>query len=104
MLVLCIFAGWSLFAILSLIDIQLGNRLYFSVASYDLISRVSITGAITRTGVPPTNPGYFPGKTVPLTFLYYFWYILGSLIDQIGGTWMDARMAMIDSTPGAELV
>lgn len=91
------FAGWSLFAILSLIDIQFGDRLYFNVVSFDLISRVSITGAITRTGVPPVNPGYYPGRNVPLTFLYYFWYILASFIDQIGGKWVDARMAMIAS-------
>ncbi len=92
-----IFAGWSLFAILSLIDIQFGDRLYYSVVSYDLTSRVSVTGAITRTGVPPINPGYFPGRYVHLTFLYYFWYVLSSLIDQIGGRWVDARMAMIAS-------
>jgi hypothetical protein len=93
-----IFAGWSLFAILSLIDIQFGDRLYYSVASLDLITRVSVTGAITRTGVPPINPGYFPGRYVQITFLYYFWYILSSLIDQIGGRWVDARMAMIASS------
>jgi hypothetical protein len=92
-----IFAGWSLFAIFSLVDIQLGDRLYYSVSSFDLATRVSVTSAITRTGVPPINPGYFPGKFVHLTFLYYFWYILCSLIDQIGGRWVDARMAMIAS-------
>jgi hypothetical protein len=92
-----ILGGWSLFAILSLVDIQLGDRLYYSVVSYDLTSRVSITSAITRTGVPPINPGYFAGEYVHLTFLYYFWYILCSLIDQIGGRWVDARLAMIAS-------
>ena len=67
------------------------------MVSYDLTTRVSITSAITRTGVPPINPGYFAGNYVHLTFLYYFWYILCSLIDQIGGRWVDARMAMIAS-------
>jgi hypothetical protein len=92
-----IFVGWSLFAILSLVDIQLGKHLYYSVVSYDLTTRVSITNAITRTGVPPIIPGYFDGNYVHLTFLYYFWYILCSLIDQIGGKWVDARLAMIAS-------
>jgi len=92
-----IFVGWSLFAILSLIDIQLGKHLYYSVVSFDLTNRVSIINAITRTGVPPIIPGYFDGNYVHLTFLYYFWYILCSLIDQIGGKWVDARLAMIAS-------
>jgi hypothetical protein len=92
-----IFVGWSLFAILSLIDIQLGKHLYYSVVSFDLTNRVSIINAITRTGVPPIIPGYFDGNYVHLTFLYYFWYILCSLIDHIGGKWVDARLAMIAS-------
>lgn len=92
-----IFGGWVILAILSLVDFQLGNRLYYSVVSFDLTTRVSMVDAITRTGVPPISPGYFAGEYVRLTFLYYFWYIPGSLIDQIGGEWVDARMAMIAS-------
>lgn len=92
-----IIVGWSFFAILSLVDIQWGKHLYYSVVSFDLTTRVSITSAITRTGVPPINPGYFAGNYEHLTFLYYFWYILCSLVDQIGGRWVDARVAMIAS-------
>jgi hypothetical protein len=96
-LVAWIFGGWSILAIASLIDIQWGKRLYFSMVAFDFASRVSIIAAITRTGVPPVNPGYFTGETVRLTFLYYFWYIPCSLIDQLGGRWIDARMALIAS-------
>lgn len=92
-----IIVGWSLIAIFSLVDIQWGNRLYFSVVAFDHTTRVSITSAISRTGVPPINPGYFSGNYEYLTFLYYFWYILCSLVDRIGGRWVDARMAMIGS-------
>jgi hypothetical protein len=92
-----IFGGWSLLAIASLVDIQWGKRLYFSMVAFDFTSRVSIIAAITRTGVPPVNPGYFTGEAVRLTFLYYFWYIPCSLIDQLCGKWVDARMALIAS-------
>jgi hypothetical protein len=89
--------GWVILAILSLIDIPWGNQLYYTGTSYDLTSRVSVIDAMTRTGVPPINPGYYPGHPVRLTFLYYFWYIICSLISQIGGQWIDGRMAMIAS-------
>lgn len=92
-----ILGGWSLFAIASLIDIQVGKHLYYSAISFDYTTRVSIIDAISRTGVPPITPGYFVGEPVRLTFLYYFWYIPCSLVDQIGGSWVDARMAMIAS-------
>jgi hypothetical protein len=86
--------AWAVFAILSLINIQWTDHLYFSVTSYDQTTRVSIIEAMTRTGVPPINPGYYPGHPVKLTFLYYFWYILGSMVDAIGGKYIDARAAL----------
>jgi hypothetical protein len=90
-------AGWSIFSILSLVDIQWGNRLYYNVVAYDFTTRAAIINAMTRTGVPPVNPSYFPGHPVYLTFLYYFWYIPCSLVDQLGGHWVDGRTAMIAS-------
>ncbi len=90
--------GWAVFAILSLVDLQSGNQeLYFSVASLDHTTRVSIIDAMTRTGVPPINPSYYPGHYVKLTFLYFFWYILGSLVDIAGGQWVNARTALFAS-------
>ena len=90
--------GWLVLAIFSLIDLQWGDHeLYFSVASYDHTTRVSITDAMTRTGIPPINPSYYPGHYLKLTFLYFFWYILGSMIDFIGGSLIDARTALFAS-------
>jgi hypothetical protein len=80
-----------------LVDIQVQNRLYFSIASYDLTTRVAVVDAITRTGVPPINPGYYPGHPVQLTYLYYFWYILGSVVDRLGGDFITAYQSMIGS-------
>jgi hypothetical protein len=88
---------WSVLSALFLVDIQLGNRLYYNIVAYDYSTRVSVIDAITRTGVPPANPSYFPGAPQPLTQVYYFWYILCSLIDQLGGRFVDARASLIAS-------
>ncbi len=92
---------WAAFAILSLVDFQWKDQLYFSVVSFDQTSRVSVINAMTRTGVPPINPGYYPGIPTQLNFLYYFWYILASLIDLLGGTIIDARAALNASSAWA---
>lgn len=95
---------WILFTILRLVDIQIGHRLYYSVASYDLTTRVSVIDAISRTGVPPANPSYFPGHTVPLTFLYYFWYVMGGMIDTLGGSWVSPYQTMLASIAWSSVV
>jgi len=86
--------GWTIFAVLSLVNIQWGDQLFYSVTSFDQTTRVSVIDAITRTGVPPVNPGYYPGEPVRLTFLYYFWYVLCSMVDVLGGRFVDARGAL----------
>lgn len=86
--------GCTLFAILSLINIQLGGSLFYSVTSYDQTTCVSVIDAMTCIGVPPVNPSCYPGKPVQLTFLYYFSYVLCSMVDTIGGTFVDAPAAL----------
>ena len=97
--IIAIFTGaiWVAFAILWLVDIQLKDRLYFNVVAYDYTTRSAVVDAITRTGVPPVNPSYYPGQPQKLTYLYFFWYILASVVDQLGGNWVDARTALIAS-------
>jgi hypothetical protein len=95
--------GWVIFVLISLMDIQWGNKLYFNITAFDYQTRVSVIDAITRTGVPPINPSYHPGEPVKLTFLYYFWYILCSLVDKLGGRIVDARMALAASVVWAGL-
>ena len=88
---------WIVLALFSLVDIQSGKELYFSVVAYDQTTRISIVDAMTRTGVPPVNPSYYPGHPVQMNFLYFFWYILGSMVDQLGGSMADARGAFFAS-------
>jgi len=88
---------WVLFSVFVSADFQIGKRLYFSNNSYDMLTRVSVVDAMTRTGVPPVNPSYYPGQEVRLNFLYYFWYILASAVDMLGGSLVSAFHAMIAS-------
>jgi hypothetical protein len=94
---------WTLFAAVMLVDIQWGNSLYFNVVAYDYSTRASVISAITHSGVPPINPSIYPGEPVKLTFLYYFWYILCSLVDQLGGKVVDSRTALMASVIWAGL-
>jgi hypothetical protein len=90
--------GWVIFSLLLLVDLQLDQKLYFATTSYDYTTRISIINAITRTGIPPVNPGYYPGGPERLTFLYYYWYIPASLVDQAGGAFVNSRQAMLAGT------
>ncbi len=87
-------AAWMAFVTLSLVNLQWGNQLWLSIVAFDQTGRVSIVDAVTRSGVPPANPSYFTGEAVPLTYLYYFWYILCSLVDGLGVSLVDARAAL----------
>ena len=89
--------GWVVFSVFTLADVQIDHRLYFSNNSYDMTTRVAVVDAITRTGVPPINPSYYPGRLVPLDLLYYYWYILCSVVDEMGGSLVSAYQAMIAS-------
>jgi hypothetical protein len=97
-------ALWLVLSIISLVDFQIGDSLYFSTNSYDFTTRVSVVNAITRSGVPPVNPSYYPGHPVLLNSLYYYWYIPVSMIDQMAGTLVSAHQAMIASVGWAGLL
>jgi len=87
-------AAWAIFAMLTLSDLQLGHRLYFPVVTFDYALRADVTSAITRSGIPPPNPLFFPGHPYPLRY-HYFWYILCSLVSQAGGHQLSARVSII---------
>jgi len=96
-IVLAIIAGWVVLGLVCLVDLQIGDRLYYPTASYDYTLRTAITAAITRTGIPPHNPYFFPGRPFMLRY-HYFWFILCGLVDQLGGTLVSPRQAMLAST------
>jgi hypothetical protein len=87
--------GWMLLAFATLLDFQVGDRLYLSVTAYDHCVRASFARAIVHTGIPPSNPFYFPGENVALRY-YYFWNALCALPSLLTG--IDARLTMYAST------
>jgi hypothetical protein len=97
LILLAIAAGWIVIGLFCLIDLQIGDRLYFPVVSYDNTLRTAITASISRTGVPPQNPYYFPGRMFPLRY-HYFWFLLCSLVEQLGGPLVSPRHAVIAGT------
>jgi len=94
---IAIACGVFAITVLSLIDIEIRGRLYFSIVSYDYSLRTAMVSSIARTGVPPANPYFYPGHTVPLRY-HYFWLIPCALVKLMGRAWVTARQAIIGGT------
>jgi hypothetical protein len=92
-----ILAAWGMLAMLALVDLQIGQRLYFPSVTYDYALRSAFIAAITRTGVPPHNPFFFANGYFPLRY-HYFWLILCSFAEKLTGGSVSARQAMIAGT------
>jgi hypothetical protein len=87
--------AWIVLAMLSLVDLQMGNRLYYSVIGYDYSIRVEMIHSLATTGIPPRTPFFFPGHDVLLRY-HYFWLILCSQVARMG---FSARQALSAGTP-----
>jgi hypothetical protein len=88
---------WGALALFSLVDLQLGGKLYYSTTAFDFSVRTQFIHAISSTGIPPANPFFFPGHAQPLRY-HYFWLILCSMVDVAGGAFVGARHAWIGGT------
>ena len=88
-----ILLAWILGCSLAVIDLILPNDIWRNLNIMDSAAHVAFTDSITRTGVPPTNPFTYPGQPIRL-FYYYYWYLICSLVDQLGGAWIPARAAV----------
>jgi hypothetical protein len=95
--VFVILLGWLLVGGACLVDLQIGDRLYFQWASFDYMLRAAVTAAIVRTGVPPLNPYFYSGHGFTLNY-HYFWYLVCALIARIGGPWVTGRIAVMAGT------
>lgn len=88
LIAICMIAG-GLFEM----DWVSSNGVRPNLCNMDATAHVATTDALTRTGVPPVNPFVYPGYPVHLMY-YYAWYIMCSLVDQLGGTAVTARSAV----------
>ncbi len=73
---LVLMALWGLAAIGSMVDLQIGDKLYPPIVAYDHSVRTALTAAIARH-VPPNNP-FFANAAVPLRY-HYLWLLFCSL-------------------------
>lgn len=97
----CAFAlAWAAVAIATLVDVQIGGRLYFSVPAYDYSLRAALTASAARS-IPPANP-FFANHPPVLLRYHYFWMLLCSVVMRLGK--MDARQAMFGGTVWAGIV
>jgi hypothetical protein len=87
--------GWTAFALLMLVDLQVGHKLYFSTVLADQSYRVAFTDTVMRTGVPPANPLYYGGSPGPMRY-YYFWYVLCGAVAKMAH--VSARQSFIASS------
>lgn len=91
-----LFAVFYLLASILLIDFQIDGHLIRPLMSFDFVKHVAVTDAISRTAIPPVNPSFHPGSPLPL-FYYYFWFLLCSMVDVLGGSHIGPRGTVLAS-------
>ncbi len=69
-------ALWGIAALGSLVDLEIGDKLYPPIVAYDHSVRTAMTAAIARH-VPPGNP-FFANAAAPLRY-HYLWLLVCSL-------------------------
>jgi len=89
--------AWLAVALFSLIDIQIGDRLYYPVSALDSSIRVEFIHSIGATGIPPQNPFYLAGPPANLRY-HYFWLMMCSLVERAGMGAVTPRQALIGGT------
>ncbi len=91
------FAFWLIACWVAMTDLPMDDGLSQATLYIDYVKHVSVTDAVTRTGVPPLNPSLRPEEPLPL-FYYYFWFLVCSLVDRLGGALVTARHAVYAGT------
>ncbi len=76
--------AWLLIVLASLVDIQIGNRLYYSSTAFDHSTRTAVTESIARVGAHPNNPFYYLTGPAPLRY-HYFWFLPCGFLSHVLG-------------------
>jgi hypothetical protein len=90
-------AVWLAVALFSLIDMQIGDRLYYPANAYDNSVHTQFIHAISATGIPPQNPFYLAGPPATLRY-HYFWLLMCSLVESAGRGAVSPRQALVGGT------
>jgi len=75
---------WAAVALFSVVDWQIGDRMYPSTIIFDHSVRVPFVSAAIRDGSPPLNP-FFNLNGSPRLRYYYYWYVVAALPGQLAG-------------------
>lgn len=67
--------AWIALSLISLVDLQSGDRLFSGLQWIDLGTRLNWTQSVLHTGVPPANSLYMYKHAAPMRN-YYFWYVI----------------------------
>jgi hypothetical protein len=74
-------AIWLCLGCIVLIDLQIDHKLFISMPLYDHSLRVALADSISREGLPPSNPVYWPGHSVQMLY-HYYWVLLCIAVSQ----------------------
>jgi hypothetical protein len=77
-LAICLVSVWIVVCLISLPDMQLGQKIYSAAATWDYSVRSPFIASALRTGAPPASPFFYPGHSVPARY-YYYWNVLCAL-------------------------
>ena len=92
-----IIAAWLVVSLVSLIDFQSGDRLYYPTSALDLSVRTAFVHSISTTGIPPQNPFFQPAQPVSLRY-HYFWLMMCSLVERAGNHGVTPRQSLVAGT------
>jgi hypothetical protein len=93
-LALCLVTIWVLVCLVSLPDMQLGQKIYSTAAAWDYSVRSPFIASALRTGAPPANPFFYPGHFVNARY-YYYWNVLSAVPAFVSGS--SARITLYGS-------
>lgn len=77
-------ALWGVICLLSLPDLQLGERIYPTAATWDHSVRSAFIASALRSGAPPANPFFYPGSPIHSRY-YYYWNVLCAIPAYLSG-------------------
>lgn len=81
---------WWLLVAAALVDVDIGDRLYQSLVSFDMVKHAATIESIAQYGLPLSDPFY--ARAEPAGYYYYF-YLWGGLVRWVTGGLVDSRMA-----------
>jgi hypothetical protein len=84
---------WLAATLFSLIDMQIGDRLYYPANAYDNAVHTAFVHAVSSTGIPPQNPFYLAGPPATLRY-HYFWPMMCGLAESASRGSVTARQAL----------